>query len=73
MHVCELGLRQAIQQALTTETSVSWCFSHVHGLMDLCNATQQIYLELPSWHTDWQEKWEGRRKRLHAAPAQATP
>jgi hypothetical protein len=48
-------------------------FSRVHGLMELCNATQQIYLKLPSWHTDWQEKWEKRRKRLQAASAQATP
>jgi hypothetical protein len=48
-------------------------FSHVRGLMDLCNATQQIYLKLPSWHTDWQEKWEKRRRRLQAAPEQATP
>jgi hypothetical protein len=48
-------------------------FSRVHGLMDLCDATQQIYLKLPSWHADWQQKWERRRNRLRAAAAQTTP
>jgi len=41
--------------------------------MNLCDATQQIYLKLPSWHTDWHENWEGRRKRRQAAAAQPTP
>jgi hypothetical protein len=41
--------------------------------MDLCNATQQIYLKLPSWHADWQAKWDKRRSRLQAAAAKATP
>ena len=48
-------------------------FGRVHGLMDLCNATQQIYLKLPSWHADWQAKWDKRRSRLQAAAAKATP
>ena len=48
-------------------------FGHVHGLMDLCNATQQIYLKLPSWHADWQERWEKRRSRLQKAVTQVTP
>jgi hypothetical protein len=47
-------------------------FGRVHGLMDLCNATQQIYLKLPSWHADWQERWEKRRSRLQKAATQVT-
>jgi hypothetical protein len=41
-------------------------FDHVYGLIALCDATQQIYLNLPSWRTDWDEKWEKERQRLHA-------
>lgn len=48
-------------------------FRNAHGLLNLCDATQQLYLKLPSWHTDWHEKWEKRRKRLQAAAASATP
>lgn len=48
-------------------------FRHSYGLMELCNATQQIYLKLPPWHTDWQEKWERRSNRLRTAATQATP
>jgi hypothetical protein len=48
-------------------------FRRSYGLMNLCDATQQIYLKLPSWHTDWHEKWEKRRKRLQATAAHATP
>ena len=48
-------------------------FSHSYGLMALCDATQQIYLKLPSWHADSQQKWERRRNRIQAASAQATP
>lgn len=36
-------------------------FSHVFGLFEICNATQQIYLNLPSWHDTWQKRWEKRR------------
>jgi hypothetical protein len=42
-------------------------FRNVHGLLNLCDATQQIYLQLPSWQTEWHEKWEKRRKRREAA------
>jgi hypothetical protein len=48
-------------------------FNHAYGLMNLSDATQQIYLKLPSWHTDWHEQWEKRRRRLMAAAAQPTP
>lgn len=38
-------------------------FQHLHGLVDLCNATQQLYLGLPSWSDDWHKRWEARNKR----------
>jgi hypothetical protein len=47
-------------------------FDRVHGLIDLCDATQQIYLNLPSWQSDWHEKWEKRRQRLHAQQSSKT-
>lgn len=36
-------------------------FQRVRTLLDLCNATQQIYLGLPSWHDDWSRAFEKRR------------
>jgi hypothetical protein len=41
-------------------------FDHLYGLISLCDATQQIYLNLPSWQTEWHEKWEKSRQRLQA-------
>lgn len=38
-------------------------FRNVYGLLDLCNATQQLYLNLPSWETEWSKKWEKQRER----------
>lgn len=38
-------------------------FDRVHSLLDICNATQQIYLGLPSWHKDWEEYFSKRRAR----------
>lgn len=38
-------------------------FDRIYGLLDICNATQQIYLNLPSWHDFWHEKFEKRRKK----------
>jgi hypothetical protein len=38
-------------------------FDHVHGLLKICDATQQIYLNLRSWEADWQIEWEKKRKR----------
>jgi len=48
-------------------------FRNSRGLLNLCDATQQLYLKLPSWHTDWRDKWEKRRKRQQALPMQAQP
>ncbi|MBU1143659.1 MAG: hypothetical protein KKH92_08460 [Firmicutes bacterium] len=38
-------------------------FDRIHGLLDLCNATQQIYLKMPSWHDEWREEFEKKRKK----------
>lgn len=38
-------------------------FQNVHTLMELCNASQQIYLGLQSWQEDWNQAFE-RRKRV---------
>jgi hypothetical protein len=39
-------------------------YDHINGILEVCDATQQIYLNMSSWHTEWHEKWE--RKRQHA-------
>jgi hypothetical protein len=38
-------------------------FDHLAGLLALCNATQQIYLGLPSWEAEWHEAFEKRRRK----------
>lgn len=38
-------------------------FNHPTGLISICDATQQIYLNLPSWQTEWHEKWEKQHKK----------
>ena len=38
-------------------------FGHLSGLLSICNATQQIYLNLPSWSTEWREKHEKRLQK----------
>lgn len=38
-------------------------FSAAHGLLSLCDATQQIYLGMKSWHQEWLAKWERRSKQ----------
>ena len=38
-------------------------FNHILGLLELCNASQQIYLSLPSWETVWHEKLEKKGGR----------
>lgn len=40
-------------------------FHNVHSLMEHCNASQQIYLGLPSWQEDWHAASD-RRRRAHA-------
>ena len=56
------------------EDDVRQRFQHLHGLLGLCNATQQLYLELPSWEADWQEsikrkhqKWSAKLNRVPIA------
>jgi hypothetical protein len=48
-------------------------FDRVTGLLQLCNATQQIYLGLAPWESEWHAKWEKRRlqraSKLHASGA----
>lgn len=38
-------------------------FQNVYSLMEHCNASQQIYLGLPSWHDDWHATF-GRRGQV---------
>jgi len=38
-------------------------FDRVYGLFEIANATQQIYLNLPSWHEEWQKEFEEKRKK----------
>jgi hypothetical protein len=42
-------------------------FPHLNGMLDLCDATQQIYLKLPSWHSDWHAQWDKKRERSSAS------
>ncbi len=35
-------------------------FGHQGDLLSICDATQQIYLDLPSWHAEWHKKREER-------------
>lgn len=38
-------------------------FDHVHGMIPICDATQQVYLKLPSWEVEEHERWEKIHKR----------
>jgi len=51
------------------EESMRKRFSHMHDLLSLCDATQQIYLRLPSWFEDWHRDSERRRVRREARSA----
>jgi hypothetical protein len=42
-------------------------FQNVHSLMEHCNASQQIYLGLPSWQEDWHAAFERRRRAREKA------
>lgn len=35
-------------------------YENVQGLLGICNATQQIYLDLPSWEADWRDRREAQ-------------
>lgn len=48
------------------EESLRKKFGHVRGLIGLCDATQQIYLGLASWQTEWHAKLEKRQLRMQA-------
>ncbi|MGV3518726.1 hypothetical protein [Luteitalea sp.] len=39
-------------------------FQHMHGLLALCDASQQISLGLPPWQHDWQQQWERKRAKF---------
>lgn len=38
-------------------------FQHIHNLLALCDATQQLYLNLPPLHEDWRKRSEQRSNR----------
>ena len=46
-------------------------FERVHGLLEIADATQQIYLNLPSWHEEWQKEYEELRKKIEAKKTKA--
>jgi hypothetical protein len=50
------------------DDSVKKKFEMIAGLLGICDATQQIYLGLPSWQKEWFERWEKKRQR-YAQPA----
>lgn len=35
--------------------------SHIHGLLDTCQATQKIYLDIDLWRKGWVKEWEKKR------------
>lgn len=39
-------------------------YDRTHGMLDIADATQQIYLNLPSWHEEWQKEFEEKRKKI---------
>jgi hypothetical protein len=46
-------------------------FGRIHGLLEICDASQQIYLGLPSWQAEWHEQWEKRRAEAAGKPEAA--
>ena len=48
-------------------------FRHMRGLLDVCNVTQQLYLNLPSWETEWHAKAERRRLKHQSKRAENGP
>jgi len=41
-------------------------FNHLRGLISICDATQQIYLNLPSWEMEWRDKREKQYQKRRA-------
>lgn len=46
-------------------------FDRVHGLLEIADATQQIYLNLPSWKEEWYKEYEEKKKKLDATKAKS--
>jgi hypothetical protein len=44
-------------------------YNQVSGLLNLCNVSQQIYLNLPAWEAEWHEKFEKKARRRQAGAA----
>ena len=40
--------------------------SHIHGLLDICQATQKIYLGIEPWSKNWEKEWK-RRAAIRAS------
>ena len=36
--------------------------SHIHGLLDICQGTQQIYVGTEPWSKGWEKEWKRRAK-----------
>jgi hypothetical protein len=45
------------------DESIKQKFDRLRGLISVCDATQQIYLGLPSWAEEREAKWEKKRLR----------
>lgn len=45
---------------------------HPRSLLEICNATQALYLGLPPWYEVWQARWDARRRKKQQATAMAT-
>jgi len=43
-------------------------FRHLPGLLGLCDATQQLYLGLPSWQQEWHDNWQKKARLAKPAP-----
>ena len=44
-------------------------YERAHGLLEIADATQQIYLNLPSWKEEWYKAYEEKKKKLEAKKA----
>jgi hypothetical protein len=49
------------------EDSLKQKFSRANGLIEICDATQQIYPDLPSWQDVWHKKRDKRSQRMRAS------
>lgn len=44
--------------------------SRIHGLLDICQATQKVYLGIESWYRNWDKEWK-RRAATRASKAKS--